>query len=57
MNPYVYAGLTCLFGMIMYFVAGVKYYKLGYNDAIDDILKLSEEIKNNITKVLESNED
>jgi hypothetical protein len=57
MNSYIYAGLTCFFGMIMYFIAAVRYYKMGYNDAIEDILKLSEEIKKSITKVLETNEE
>jgi hypothetical protein len=57
MNPYIYAGLTCFFGMIMYFIAAVRYYKMGYDDAIEDILKLSEEIKKSITKVLETNEE
>jgi hypothetical protein len=57
MNPYIYAGLTCFFGVITYFIAAVRYYKMGYGDAIEDILKLSEEVKKSITKVLEINED
>jgi hypothetical protein len=57
MNPYIYAGLTCFFGMVTYFIAAIRYYKMGYDDAIEDILKLSEEIKKSITNVLETNEE
>ena len=57
MNPYVYAGLTCLFGMITYFLAAIKFYKAGYNDAIDDVIKVTQELNAGVKKVLESNED
>jgi hypothetical protein len=50
MNSYLIAGLLVLYGVVVWVIAATKYYRLGYDHAIEDIEKLSFVLKKEIEK-------
>lgn len=50
MNSYLILGLLVLYGLVVWYIAANRYYVLGYDDAIEDIEKLSLVLKKEIEK-------
>jgi len=50
MDNYVTLLLLVLYALVVWYIAARRYYELGYNDAIEDIEKLSLAVKKEIEK-------
>jgi hypothetical protein len=57
MNSYLIVGLLVLYGVVVWVIAATKYYGLGYDHAIEDVLKITETMKKSINKNSELHED
>jgi hypothetical protein len=57
MNNYLIAGLLILYSIVVWIIAARNYYALGYDHAIEDVLKITETMKKSINKNSELHED